>query len=230
MLHGWGDTAATFADLAGRLQAAHRVVRLDLPGFGGTELPPANWRIADYAGFVQAFVQKLGLKSLEVIIAHSFGGRVTIKALATGLIAPRRIILMGTAGVRHSRSLRNQAFKAAAKAGKAVTSLPGLSQLRSKLRRSLYQAAGSTDYLTAGPMRQVFVNTINEDLQDNAGHISVPALLIWGQNDTETPLGDGQILSNKIPHATLKVVPGAGHFVHHDAADAVYAYIQEFLK
>jgi len=49
MLHGWGSSIGAFQDLADRLQPKTRVVRLDFPGFGGTQMPPASWRIARLA-------------------------------------------------------------------------------------------------------------------------------------------------------------------------------------
>jgi len=230
MLHGWGSSIGAFQDLADRLQPKTRVVRLDFPGFGGTQMPPASWRIEDYALFTRAFLDKLGVEQPWAIIAHSFGGRVTLKAAGEGIIMPHRIILMGSAGVRHAQSVRNQAFKIVAKTGKAVTALPGLGVLRSKLRQRLYQAAGSTDYLNAGPLRQIFLNTIDEDLQASAAHIAAPTTLIWGENDTEAPVADGRLLKETIPHAQLRIIPGAGHFVFHDAPEDVARLIGKALE
>jgi pimeloyl-ACP methyl ester carboxylesterase len=104
-----------------------------------------------------------------------------------------------------------------AKLGKAITVLPGLRRLRGRLRQRLYQAAGSTDYLYAGPLRQIFLNTINEDLQADAARITVPTKLIWGEYDTEAPVADGRLLAARIPQATLHIIPSAGHFVYVDA-------------
>jgi pimeloyl-ACP methyl ester carboxylesterase len=229
LLHGWGADAHSFAGLATSLSGRFRVICLDLPGFGGSQAPPVDWHIHDYAALVAAFVAKLGNPPLAAVIGHSFGGRIAMKALAEGLLAPGRLVLMGSAGVKHSQSARNQAFKVIAKAGKAATSLPGLSRLRSKLRRQLYQSAGSTDYLTAGPLRQVFINTINEDLQSAAAAITAPALLLWGANDADTPPADGRLLASKIHHATFVQIPAAGHFVYLDAPEAVAAHIMKFL-
>lgn len=229
MLHGWGASAQNFAGLAAHLAPNFRVIRLDLPGFGGTELPPAAWHITDYAQFVAAFLRKLNLPHPPYIIAHSFGGRITLKAVGEGIIAPKHIILMGSAGVRHSQTARNQVYKLIAKTGKAVTALPGLRGLQGKLRAKLYQSAGSTDYLTAGSLRQIFLNTINEDLQETAARITVPTLLIWGQHDREAPVADGQLLASRISGATLHIIPEAGHFVFNDAPEAVYRLVDKAL-
>src|SRR6185369_16382491 len=126
MLHGWGASSQNFDALAGRLSGQFRVVQLDLPGFGGTQAPATAWHIQDYAAFVAAFLDKLAITRLDAGIGHSFGGRVLIKAAGRGLIQPARVILMGSAGIKHSDTVRNRVFKVVAKAGKAVTALPGL--------------------------------------------------------------------------------------------------------
>lgn len=230
LIHGWGSSSQAFDQLAARLSTDYQVVLLDLPGFGNSSPPPPTWHIADYAELVKEFLAKAGIMHLACLAGHSFGGRVAIKAVGTGVVKPGRLVLMGSAGVRHSQTLRNQFFKLVAKTGKAVTALPGLSGARSRLRGRLYRAAGSTDYIDAGPLKQVFVNTINEDLQDDAAKIKVPTLLIWGDLDTDTPLADGQKLAAKIPKSELKVVESAGHYVFVDQPWPVEQLIKEFLS
>jgi pimeloyl-ACP methyl ester carboxylesterase len=229
-LHGWGASSQNFDGLSKHLAGRFRVLCLDLPGFGGTQAPPEPWHIIDYAHFVRAFLEKLDIQQVEAMIGHSFGGRVSIKATAQGVVSPNHIILIGSAGVAHTRTLRNQVFKVMAKTGKAVTALPGLSQVRAKLRRRLYDAAGSQDYVASGELRQTFLNTINEDLQADAAAITIPALLIWGANDIDTPPADGRILAGHMSYATFSLVADAGHYTHLDAPDRVYALIDEFLK
>lgn len=230
LLHGWGASAQNFGHLAGELAPTYRVLRLDLPGFGGSQVPPEPWHVEDYAKFVAAFLQKLDVKELSAVIGHSFGGRVIMKAASHNLFSAQRIVLLGSAGVKHSQTARNQTFKLFAKAGRAATSMPGLSRLRGRLRSKLYAAAGSQDYLAAGPLRQTFINTINEDLQADAASIRVPTLLIWGENDQDTPVADARLLHQLIPESQLKVIPAAGHYVHLDASKDVTAHIKAFLK
>jgi pimeloyl-ACP methyl ester carboxylesterase len=229
LLHGWGADATNFDLLARGLAVKFRVIRLDLPGFGGTERPKSAWNIRDYAGFVQDFCAKLNISKLQAVAGHSFGGRVVLKGLAEGIIPSRQAILIDSAGLKPAGSWRRHAYVVVAKAGKAAVALPGLARLAPSLRRRLYQSAGSSDYLNSGEMRQIFLNAISEDQSSDASHISVPTLLIWGAEDTDTPPTDGRTLANLIPHASLTVVPGAGHFAHNDAPEAVLKLIVEFL-
>jgi pimeloyl-ACP methyl ester carboxylesterase len=228
LLHGWAADVKSLAGLGAHLQRHYYVVRLDLPGFGGTEQPPADWHIADYAHFVRDAAAKIGLKSIALLVGHSFGGRITIKAAATGVIAPQKIVLLGSGGITHSRDARNLAYKIVAKAGKAVTSLPGLRGLQGKLKKALYASAGSTDYLNAGAMKQIFLHSINEDLRGDAAKIAVPTLLIWGGRDDQTPPTDGELLARAIPGAKLHIIKDAGHYVQLDAPHEVEALIDRF--
>src|SRR3989344_7345008 len=91
MLHGWMDTLSSFDAITKGLADSHRIVRLDLPGFGGTEAPPDTWYISDFVSFVQHFIQKIGLDSY-VLLGHSFGGRISIKGVGTGVLQPSRLV------------------------------------------------------------------------------------------------------------------------------------------
>lgn len=230
MLHGWGATSASLDSLAAALAQDFRVIQLDLPGFGGSEVPPPDWHVADYAQLVQDFVAKAKLAPLHTVIGHSFGGRVAIKALGTGLLAPDRLVLIGAPAVARHRTFRNQFYKAAAKTGKAVTALPGLGHLRHRLRQRLYATTGSTDYLNAGPMRQIFLHAVREDLRSVASQISAPTLLVWGEQDRDAPLVDAHALAAEIPHSQLEIVPGAGHYTFLDAPGPVANAVKGFLK
>src|SRR6185436_3700921 len=80
MLHGWGDSLHSFDILAQKLQG-YQIVRLDLPGFGNSELPRGIWDMERYAKFVKEFCEKMHIDP-EFVVGHSFGGRILIKALA----------------------------------------------------------------------------------------------------------------------------------------------------
>jgi pimeloyl-ACP methyl ester carboxylesterase len=229
LLHGWGSSLKVYNQLATSLAKRFRVIRLDFPGFGGSQVPPQSWVIADFAQFTADFLNKIEISRPAALIGHSFGGRVILKGVGTGVLRADRLILMGSAGIKHSDSARNLGYLLVAKAGRAITALPGLGHLRTSLRRKLYQSAGNDDYLTAGPMRTIFVHTISEDLRADASAIRAPALLIWGNRDTETPLFDGQLLADAIPGSQLVAIPAAGHYVFTDAPVDTLTQIERFL-
>jgi len=227
LLHGWKNDLHTFDSIVPQLSSSYRTVRLDLPGFGGSETPAADWKIDDYVDFVNAFAKKLGIHC-DILVGHSFGGRIVIKSLARKVLRPRKIVLIASAGIAKRKSLRNGVVALAAKVGKAVAAIPLLSSALRNLRRTLYRKIGS-DYETAGVLKRIFLNVIREDLSESARAISVPALLIWGDRDTETPVSDGKRLAQLIPNSRLEVIAGAGHFVHREKSEEVVRIIKNFV-
>ncbi len=228
-LHGWGSGSTTFKSISKHFSKKYRVICIDLPGFGQSQTPPDNWRVQDYADFVKKFLYKIGIKDIYTIIAHSFGGRVAIKLISNQLLRPDKVIFIGAAGIKPSVGTKKALYKAVAKTGKAITKLPVLKKLQPKLRQKLYAQAGASDYLQAGPMRKIFLNTISEDLTNEISNITMPTLLIWGEEDDQTPVGDGYVFHEKIVGSELVVIAGAGHFVHIDNPQEVQKDMEKFL-
>jgi len=228
LLHGWGTTSKSLEVIANALAENHRVLRLDFPGFGGSPRPQQDWFIEDYAAFVGDFLKKIGTQA-DIVIGHSFGGRVIIKSIATGILNPQKVVLIGAAGVKPNTSAKKAVFRVIAKTGKAVTSLPGLRKLQGPLKKSLYSAAGSTDYLNAGAMQKIFINTVNEDLLPLVRRIKQPTLLVWGEHDDQTPVQDAHKMKAELKNSKLVVIPDAGHYVFLDKTPEVVKALKEFL-
>ncbi len=226
MLHGWKDTLHTFDEITRELSHTHRVVRLDMPGFGESEMPEPEWRLDDYVDFVEAFIAKMELE-VDVLVGHSFGGRVNIKGLSRGVFHPRKLVLIAAAGVSERKRTTNGVLQMVAKVGKVAT-LPLPKGVRSKLRRRLYESVGS-DYHSSGRLKDIFLNVIGEDLTDAAARVVAPTLLIWGEEDRQTPLTDGEKLSRLIKGSKIEVVEGASHFVHREYPEKVATYIKNFV-
>jgi pimeloyl-ACP methyl ester carboxylesterase len=228
LLHGWGDTLATFDALIPELGDT-RSVRLDLPGFGESEPPGPPWDVSRYAVFVRHFLDKLGIAEPDVLVGHSFGGRIAIKGIASGILKPKHLILIASAGAAAQGGARRRVFSFFAKTGKFLTAFPPLSFFRERLREQLYRLAGSVDCLQAGLMRETFLKIISENLVADAAKMHVPTILVWGERDTETPLAEARVLEKAMANARLAIIPGAGHFVHRDLPKETAREIHAFI-
>lgn len=209
LLHGWGSSLNSFNYLEKHLAPHFRVLSLDLPGFGASEPPLTAWSLADYVELVKAFMNKLDLVN-PAVVGHSFGGRIAICLGAQGLLS--KLILAGSAGVRPRRKpdyfIKVYSYKIA----KYLLNLAP-QKLRPALLEKLQQRFGSSDYRNASPvLRKTLVNVVNEDLSGLLPDIKVPTLLIWGENDSDTPLYQAKIMEQKIPDAGLVVLKAAGHY------------------
>ena len=93
--------------------------------------------------------------------------------------------------------------------------LPFLKKLVDRLQEALVQKYGSADYKRLNAqMRKTFVKVIHQDLSQWLPQIKASTLLIWGSNDTETPLWMAKVMEERIPDAGLVVEEGAGHFAY----------------
>ena len=232
LLHGWGAQASTYQLIIDHLSTRFRVVAPDLPGFGGSEEPPEAWDVDQYVAFVDAFVKSLGLTEAAVI-GHSNGGRILIKYLARedGPLTVRKAILMDAAGIpaHHGAGwyIRVYSYKAL----KKILNLGFMKKLFPKAVERAQGRFGSEDYKNASPlMRQVMVKMLAEDVRPCLPHITASTLLIWGENDTATPLSDGRQMEAVIPDAGLAVLPGAGHFAFAEKWGQCRAILDSFLS
>ena len=227
LIHGWGDTMHTFDRLVPELKERYRVVRLDLPGFGGTELPHEPWDVERYARFVQHFLQKVNVQP-KAIVGHSLGGRVAIKGFALRLFTAEKVVLIAAAGNARRRTMRNAVLFVTAKLGRVLTAVWPLTYFRDSLRKKLYEKVES-DYPNTKEMKETFLNVIREDLSGDAAQLSLPTLLIWGTADTTTPLSDGERFASVIKNSKLSVIPRAGHFVHMEKPLDVMRALEAFV-
>jgi len=227
ILHGWGDSGKGWADPAARLAKHFEVVTVDLPGFGGTQMPKTPWGLDDYGAFVGAFLTKIRARPYAVI-GHSHGGAVAIRGLARRDFAADKLVLLDSAGIRSQYLGRKKSLRLITKTGKLFTK-PLPAGVKKRLRRKVYETIGS-DMLVVERLQETFKKVVTDDVQKDAATLKLPTLLIYGEDDLDTPLQYGRMIHNLIPGSKLETVPGAGHFAHRDRPDEVFTLIQEFLQ
>lgn len=226
MLHGWASNIELFRPSANLVAAKYRVLALDMPGHGETPEPPADWFVDDYADFVTHFLEHFGIKKV-ILLGHSFGGRVIIKLSGRSHLPfeIEKIILVDSAGIRPEKTREQKRKESVASFGKKLLSgTPGL-------LNKMQSLVGSNDYKAASPlMRRVLVNTVNEDLEPLLPGIKQPTLLIWGTQDTATPISDAQKMEKLIPDAGLARMEGCSHFAFVENPALYGAILSSFLK
>ncbi len=227
LLHGWAGSLASFAPVHRHLESRFRVCSPDLPGFGQSGEPAAAWSTSDYADCLVRFFLKAGIEN-PVILGHSFGGRIGIRLAAS--IAVRKLVLIDSAGLRPRRSWRYYVKVYTFKTGSKLLRLPGIGLFTAGLLERMRRRAGSQDYQNASPrMREILVKTVNEDLRDLLPRIGCPTLLVWGEQDTATPIADALVMERLIPDAGL-VRFQAGHFSYLERLNEFLAVIDHFLR
>jgi pimeloyl-ACP methyl ester carboxylesterase len=226
IVHGWGDSSAGWLEFAKRLAETYCVVVLDLPGFGKTDTPAAVWGLDDYASFVAHCLQKIDVQAFA-IVAHSNGGAIAIRGLANGSLEAQKLVLLASAGVRSTYKGRKKALRIIAKTGKTLAA-PLPNGVKHRLRRKLYTTVGS-DMLVAEHLQETFKRVVGDDIQNDAAGLSLPVLLVYGENDVSTPPDYGRLLHQRIEGSTLEIIGNAEHFLHHDQPQQVFKLVREFL-
>jgi len=223
LLHGWGVDSRVFDGVMNEFSASYRVVAPDLPGFGTSGDPTGEWGVDDYAAWVLDFMDALHIEHATVV-GHSFGGRIAIKLAANPATAGRidKLILTGSAGIRRKRPLKGRVR------GWMFRTLSGLFP---RLREKFARRFASRDYLAASPlMRKCLIKVVNEDLAPLLPKIPHETLLVWGRDDTETPVNDGYTMKSLIPRSRLAVLDDAGHFAFLDHPEEFHRLMKEFLQ
>jgi pimeloyl-ACP methyl ester carboxylesterase len=221
MLHGWGSNIELFSQVINFTKKKYHTVAMDMPGFGKSDEPAEPMNVDDYVGFVLAFIKALYPEEKEIIfLGHSMGGRIIIK-LSSGIhdgrikadFAISKVILTDSAGIMPVRTQAQKKRTARYRLYKNVLNKTGIAKAFPGTLDALQKKFGSADYAAASPvMRQSLVKVVNEDLEPYMPSVTEPALLIWGDKDTATPLSDGQRMEKLMPEAGLAVIEGAGHY------------------
>jgi pimeloyl-ACP methyl ester carboxylesterase len=230
LLHGWGVSSDLWDPILHGLERGRQLIVPDLPGFGVTPEPVLPWSVHDYADWCIALLDRLGVESCD-IVGHSNGGRIGIVMAAEHPDRIGRMVLTASAGIRPRRTLRGAARVRTYKALRAVerSSIAPAAMRRSARRRA--DQRGSADYRAAsGTMRGTLVRIVNEDLRSLLPSLHIPVLLIWGDQDTETPIDDGRLMEQLIPDAGLVVFEGAGHFAYLEQPDRFCRIVEVFLR
>jgi pimeloyl-ACP methyl ester carboxylesterase len=226
VLHGWGASIEAVYPIVTGLSPLATVYALDLPGFGESDPPPQAWGVEDYQAFVAAFMDALSIEA-PTIVGHSNGGRIAIRMAATEPARASKLVLVDAAGIRPRRTLSWYRRVGMAKVGKYAARFLG--SPGDRLRTRLVGKAASADYLAAGEMRPTLVKLVNADLRPFLPAIGVPTLLVWGSQDSDTPIAHAHEMQRLIADAGLVTLEGAGHFSYLDQPARFARIVSHFI-
>ncbi|MBQ9301493.1 MAG: alpha/beta hydrolase [Clostridia bacterium] len=234
LLHGWGCSIQHFEPIANALKDDYHITAIDFPAHGQSTTPPVPWGVGDFAGCVKQLILQLGIAPCDVI-AHSFGGRVALWLAANESGLVKRVVLTGGAGIRKPQSeearKRSEHYQKLKKICQGISKVKPLEGLAEKGLNSLRQKYGSADYnALSDEMKKTFVKVVSEDLSPLLPQVNAPTLLIWGEEDSETPLWMGQKMEKEIPDAGLVVFENDDHFAYLRQWPRFVAVVRAFLK
>ncbi len=230
LLHGWLANLETMRPIANSLASNFKVYLVDIVGFGKSDLPEHPLNSNDFGNFLAEFIHELNIQN-PILIGHSNGGRMIINAVGRGIVTPRKIVLIDSAGLVPKRKPKYYIKVSIFKAGKAVLNkLPDVGGIRN-FKEKILNHVGSADYKASAPvLRETMKRILNEDVSELLPNLKVPTLLIWGTNDTDTPISDAKKMERLIPDCGLIEYKNSGHFSYLQNIQNCNAVLNEFFK
>ena len=243
VLHGLGDAERTWWPVMEELGRSHRVLGLDLPGFGASARPDVSYRLDWQARVVAAWLDQLGITTCDVV-AHSYGGGVALWLLLYRARMIRRLALVAPGGLGRDVAIELR-----------LASLPfvvehsgqpwmgAVTALQTWLNGRLLPAAQRVGLrrLNAAPgTARAFARSVRDvvgwrgqtrNFLDRAREIQdFPAVaLFWGERDRVIPPKHGEELCSLLENCTLERFPGAGHFLHWERPKELAAALLRFF-
>ncbi len=224
-LHGWGGSKELWWETLARLAETHRGIALDLPGTGGTPLPPGLRTMPDMARWVAETCARLGLTRVT-LVGHSLGGNLAAQVALDFPVLARRLALVdaaldpaclpvrarwplhGRLGLPALRLMRLASLPLAA-VGRGALPDQTLGFWRAYARRTHWYAQANRD--DRALQRQLQALTDNPLLPSRLAALRLPVLILHGARDVIVPIAGAQALARALAGATLIVFPTAQH-------------------
>ena len=222
LIHGFGSSLEVWGDVRKKLTSAHRVIAIDLLGFGHSDRPRADYSPRAQARRLVAVMDRLRVKT-TALVAHSWGAAI---ALTLTLEYPERVTRLAVYNAWvYSDQLPTLFYWSRVKGlGEAIAWLFYAEDVERRLEQSFY----NQDLITFKMVEDAEHNMTRdhgvdvtlavvrgqrfETLETRYHTIKQPTLILWGREDHISLLSTGVRLSDDLPHAHLKVFERCGHF------------------
>ncbi|GAA3160776.1 alpha/beta hydrolase [Blastococcus jejuensis] len=238
LVHGFvGDASSTWGGQLEALSDEFTVVAWDGPGAGGSADPPDWFRLPQFAECLAGFVAELGLEHPHVA-GLSFGGAMALELYRGHPGLPRTLVLAG-AYAGWAGSLPPETVAERLRFCLDVADLPPDDFVEAMLP-SMFSRSAAPERVTAfsASMRQFHPDgframaraSAEADLRSVLGRVSVPALVLCGDQDARAPLPVAETLHAAIPGSELVVLDGVGHVSAVEAPELFNAAVRTFLR
>jgi pimeloyl-ACP methyl ester carboxylesterase len=205
-LHGWGCNKKYWENIISALGNRYSYIRMDLYGFGESEMPKNYFDTYEYAYKVFVVLKELGIDKIT-LVGHSFGGRLSILLSSVFDLNVENVVLTAAAGLNRFsllKLLRVWHYKLCKR------------MVRFKVfPKCFLNKFGSKDYKGANAnLRGVLSRVVVQDLSFCLSRVCSPVVLFWGRCDKDTPYWlCKKIQKNIKTPVRLYLNKNSGHFV-----------------
>jgi 4,5:9,10-diseco-3-hydroxy-5,9,17-trioxoandrosta-1(10),2-diene-4-oate hydrolase len=228
----------------------HRVIAMDLPGFGHSPMPKERITISAYGRIVDGLLETLGVDAATVV-GNSMGGFVSAELAIAFPQRVERLVLVSAAGISTYRHrdveriepyLRRLAPILAAYTGVTaarsdwVARRPGLrnvtlgmvtrhpSRLPASLVAEQLRGAGKPGFM------QALRANIDYPVRERLPEIACPTLIVWGDEDRIISVNDASVFEELIPNSRKVIFEGTGHMAMLERPEAFNELLYEFVE
>jgi 4,5:9,10-diseco-3-hydroxy-5,9,17-trioxoandrosta-1(10),2-diene-4-oate hydrolase len=225
-----------------------RVIAMDLPGFGHSEMPAEKISISGYGRTVEAILDELGAEGAE-IVGNSMGGFIGAEVAIQFPQRVKRLVLVSAAGLTIEKQRNDHALAAMRRAENVLAFYSGWFAARSevlarrpRMRRVMMDmVTAHADRLPApliaeqvkGSGKPGFIDALDAltsyPIRDRLGEITCPTLIVWGTRDRLVPVRDAFEFEECIPNARAIVWSDTGHLPMLERPAAFNAAVEEFF-
>jgi pimeloyl-ACP methyl ester carboxylesterase len=248
-VHGLGGSWPNWLEQLPVFGREHRVIAVDLPGFGHSPMPGESITISGYARTLDALLGALDVDA-AVVVGNSMGGFISAELAINFPQRVERLVLVSAAGIstyNHSGAtralpgLRRAERVIAAYAGwiaahsDTVARRPGLrnatlglvtshpSRLPAALAAEQIRGAGKPGFM------QALQANLDYDFRDRVPEIACPTLIVWGDRDRVITVRDADRFAELIPGSRKVVFEDTGHLAMLERPAEFNALLAEFL-
>jgi pimeloyl-ACP methyl ester carboxylesterase len=247
-IHGLAGAWVNWLETLPAFAADHRVIAMDLPGFGASPMPSEKITISGYARVVEALLDQLGVDAAAVV-GNSMGGFIGAELAIRFPARVERLVLVSAAGLtiefqRNERALgvlRALESRLTAYSAWLATRSDTVSRRRRARRLLMGVVAARPDLLPAplvaeqirGSGKPGFVDALDAltdyPIRDRIPEIACPTLIVWGEDDKLVPVRDADEFERLIPDARKVVFPNTGHVAMLERPAAFNELLARFL-
>ena len=247
LVHGLGASWQSWLENIPDFAGDHRVVAMDLPGFGCSEMPEGDISIEYYAQWTLRLLDQLGVDTAAVV-GNSMGGFI---AAEMAIRNPNRVQRLGVVSAavfwqtyRRAQPLVQLARMSDAIVARALTRVTDDIATRPRLRAWALATAGFRyPHLICKELAHELVRSARRTdgflpalealadfpLEEELPKISCPALIVWGAHDTLVPVKDAKRMEDLIPDARRVVFERTGHVAMLERPERFNCVLREFL-
>ena len=247
-IHGLSGCWQNWLEQIPHFARDRRVIAVDLPGFGQSEMPAEEISISGYADAIDALMSELDVETAQ-IVGNSMGGFIGAELAIQYPERVERLVLVAAAGlsiesIRTERTtgLRHRAENIVFFTLGNIASRSHQVALRPRLRAALLMLVAAHPAKLPGPLaaQQVlgsgkpgFSDALEAmcryPLRDRLEKIACPTLIVWGEKDLLVPVKDADIFEKLIPDARKIIYEDTGHVSMMERPERFNSDVKAFL-